>query len=134
MANITIGNVAELTGVSRQTIRHYEKEGLLPEPDRTPSNYRVYTSDVIDRLIFIVHLKNWGFSLEEIRDLLVLQDGASDRAEARRIARENLEKIDRQKHRLERVGKVLSEALANLDGHGDMKEGVPLVETVANAA
>ena len=74
MIRMTIGQVAKLTGVSIETIRYYEKEGLITEPERSPSGYRQYPEETIKRVLFIQRAKEVGFTLKEINDLLTLQN------------------------------------------------------------
>ena len=93
MKTFNIGELSEKSGVASHAIRFYERENLMPEPARTQSNYRRYPEDAIARLQFIIHAKQWGFTLDEIRELLMLQDANGDRAEAKRIAKKQLEKI-----------------------------------------
>lgn len=69
----SIGKLAQQAQVNIDTIRFYERRGLLPEPARRASGYRVYNADTVDRLRFIVHGKELGFSLAEISDLLTLK-------------------------------------------------------------
>ncbi len=73
MESFTIGQVARRAEVGVQTIRYYEREGLLPEPARRPSGYRVYPEGVVRRLLFIRRAKELGFSLREIKELLALR-------------------------------------------------------------
>lgn len=73
LGSFSIGQLSKQTDVSIDTIRFYERRGLLPEPERKPSGYRVYNSETVDRLRFIVHGKELGFSLVEISDLLTLK-------------------------------------------------------------
>ena len=72
-----IGELSTTTGVPIDTIRHYEREGLLPEPARSESNYRHYTAEHAQRLSFIRHCRNLDMTLEEIRALLRLRDAPS---------------------------------------------------------
>lgn len=72
MKLMQIGEIAKLSGVGIETIRFYEREGLLPEPERRPSGYRVYDGSCIERLEYIRRAKELGFALGEIRDLLEL--------------------------------------------------------------
>lgn len=65
-----IGELSEKTSCSVLTIRFYEKEGLIPQPDRTQGNYRLYTEDYIDRLKFIVNCRSLNMNLIEIKKLL----------------------------------------------------------------
>lgn len=86
MKTFSIGELSQHSGVASQAIRYYEKEKLMPPPQRKPSNYRRYPEDALARLQFIVHAKQWGFTLDEIRELLMLQDANGDRSQAKRIA------------------------------------------------
>lgn len=68
--NYKIGEVAKRTGVGIETLRFYEKSGLLDRPSRTASGYRVYDASIIDRLAFIKKAQVLGFTLDEIRELI----------------------------------------------------------------
>lgn len=70
---LTIGSLASRSGVNVQTVRYYERRGLLPEPPRTDSGYRQYPPDAVRRIRFIKHAQALGFTLEEIGDLLALR-------------------------------------------------------------
>lgn len=74
MQAFTIGHVARSTGCKVQTIRYYEEIGLLPPPDRSAGNQRLYTRAQVDRLAFIRHARDLGFSIEAIRELLQMAD------------------------------------------------------------
>ena len=71
---VKIGKLAKMTGCEVVTIRYYEKEGLLKEPERTEGNYRVYGEDAQERLRFIRHCRQHGMKLSEIRELLAFSD------------------------------------------------------------
>lgn len=71
---LTIGKLGEAAGVKVPTIRYYEQIGLLPEPDRSAGNQRLYGQSALDRLAFIRHARELGFPLDAIRDLLSLSD------------------------------------------------------------
>ena len=97
----SIGALARETGVKVPTIRFYEAVGLLPEPERTASNRRIYGSDAARRLNFIRHARELGFELSAIRQLLALADDPQRPcAEVDAIAREHLGEIDSRIHRL----------------------------------
>lgn len=99
---LTIGRVAEATGCKVQTIRYYERIGVLPPPDRSAGNQRIYDPAHIDRLIFIRHARDLGFSLDGIRQLLSLADEpqqSCDAADA--IARGQLDQVERRILRLQ---------------------------------
>src|SRR5260370_13509878 len=73
MKSLTIGRLAKQAGVNLETVRFYERRGLLPKPPRTASGYRVFPADAARRLRFIKRAQELGFSLKEIRDLLSLR-------------------------------------------------------------
>ena len=131
MQTLSIGELAERSGVASQAIRFYEQEKLMPPPRRTGANYRRYPLEAVDRLQFIVHAKQWGFTLQEIRELLMLQDANGDRAQAKRIAGEKLHKVREQIKHLTRIEAVLSKTLGECAGEGPMQEGCPIVEAIA---
>jgi MerR family mercuric resistance operon transcriptional regulator len=81
MQTLTIGKVAHQAGVGVETVRFYEREGLIVEPVRSGSGYRQYPEETVSRIRFIRHAKELGFSLREIRELLSLRV-ASDRSTA----------------------------------------------------
>ena len=70
---LTISRLARLGGVNLETIRYYEREGLLPRPPRTRAGYRIFPTDAARRLRFIKRAQQLGFSLTEIRDLFTLR-------------------------------------------------------------
>ena len=72
MAGLSIGQVGGATGTKVETIRYYERIGLLPKPDRTNGNYRSYASEHVHRLAFIRRARELGFSIEDVRELLDL--------------------------------------------------------------
>jgi DNA-binding transcriptional MerR regulator len=69
-----IGDVAERTGLSLRTIRHYEEVGLLPETQRSTGGFRLYTEDAVSRLMLIKRMKPLDFSLDEMRDLIEVRE------------------------------------------------------------
>ena len=70
-----IGEVAGRSGVPRKTLRFWEDEGLIPNPNRTPSGYRVYDAEIVDRIAFIRTAQGAGLTLDQIREVLVVGDG-----------------------------------------------------------
>ncbi len=81
-ASFTIGYLARETGCKVQTIRYYEQAGLMPEPKRSLNNQRLYGTAQLQRLHFIRHARNLGFSQDEIRELLRLADHPEQPCEA----------------------------------------------------
>ena len=90
-----IGELSRATGTNIETIRYYERIGLLPAPDRTAANYRSYGDAHRARLSFVRHSRDLGFTIEEIRSLLDLSDDpARECSEADRIATAHLEQVE----------------------------------------
>lgn len=92
-----IGEIANRIGLKIETIRFYEAEGLIAPPDRTGSNYRIYTRAHLDRLSFIKRSRDLGFTLDQVRDLLRLaddRDGSCVEVDA--IAGHHVAEIDRK--------------------------------------
>lgn len=105
---LSIGTLAKRTGTKVQTIRYYEQIGLLPEPGRTDGGQRRYGEDDLDRLAFIRHARQLGFTLQAIRELLDLSDNpARSCAEVDRIAHRQLKEVEARIARLEALRKEL---------------------------
>lgn len=99
---LSIGVLAKRTGTKVQTVRYYEQIGLLPEPDRTEGGQRRYGELDVDRLAFIRHARQLGFTLDAIRELLDLSDTPDHScAEVDRIAQGQLIDVERRLARLE---------------------------------
>lgn len=91
---LTIGRLAELGGVNLETVRYYERRGLLPKPPRTEAGYRQFPPDTAQRLRFIKRAQELGFSLEEIRDLLALRVERGNCADVRARAQAKIADIE----------------------------------------
>lgn len=128
---LTIGRLARSAGVGVETIRFYEREGLLPEPARTASGYRQYPRDTVDRLGFIRRAKRLGFSLGEIRELLALAHADGERARVKALAERKLAVIERRIEELARMRAALAELTQQCSGHGPV-EGCPIIEALAD--
>ena len=110
---LKIGQLAGRCGVSTDTIRFYEREGLLPPPRRTPSQYRVYSREDEARLLFIRQAQAIGLTLDGVRELL-RQEQLRTPGECRRVAallRERIEAIDRRLAELRTFRRQLAESL-----------------------
>ncbi len=96
-STLTIGHLARQTGTKVETIRFYEKSGLLPQPSRTEGNYRAYEQDHLNRLSFIRRARDLGFSLDQIREFLKLADDRSQSCAAvDAIAKEHRKEVERK--------------------------------------
>ena len=129
MKGIQRAELARRTGCNLETVRYYEKVGLLPEPPRTASGYRSYDSTHERRLRFVLRARELGFSLDEIRELLRLVD-ERDRpcAEARDVAAVHLADVRAKIADLKRMERVLEDVVAQC-GDGTLPE-CPLIETL----
>lgn len=130
MKIIGIGELARRSGIGKETIRFYERELLLPSPQRTASNYRCYPPEVVTRLQFIRRAKALGFTLDEIRELLSLQDANGDRAQAKQLADHKLKQVRARIDELIRMEAALSAMHARCSGVGAV-QGCPIIETLA---
>ena len=109
---LAIGTLAKRTGTKVQTIRYYEQIGLLPEPGRTEGGQRRYGDDDLDRLAFIRHARQLGFTLEAIRELLELSDNPGKScADVDRIAHRQLKEVEARIARLEALRAELKRML-----------------------
>lgn len=100
----SIGALSRQTGVKVPTIRYYEQTGLLSPPERTEGNQRRYTEKEAERLGFIKHARDLGFSIEAIRDLIELSDHPDTPCvQASRIAREQLDRVRDRIRKLRRL-------------------------------
>jgi len=130
-AKLTIGRIARLAEVGVDTIRFYERRGLLPEPVRTAAGYRLYSTDTVNRLHFIRRAKALGFSLEEITTLLDLQDNGGPKAKVKAITQRKLEGINAKIDDLERMRDVLNDLNKQCSGKGDVC-GCPIIDVLSD--
>ena len=127
---MSIGKLASVTQVSTNTLRYYEREGLLPRPRRGASGYREYDGNAVDRVHFILRAKELGFSLEEIADLLDLSvDAESGVAGVRVRASRRLAEIETQIAYLEGIRARLASLVAACPGCGPL-EGCPILSAI----
>jgi MerR family transcriptional regulator, copper efflux regulator len=117
---IKIGEVSKLSGIGIETLRFYEKSGLLDRPHRTGSGYRLYDSEVLERLAFIKRAQVLGFSLDEIKRIIAeKRAGQSPCAEVREIVRQRLVELDERLAQMRRYRKELAQALGEWEKAGD---------------
>ncbi len=122
-AVITISRAARQAGVGVETIRFYERRGLIKQPAR-PRNggYRVYDDDVVERIRFIRQAQELGFSLREVSELLSLRaDPAADCGDVRAQAVTKREEVDRKIERLQQIRAALDELIASCPGGGVLR-------------
>lgn len=121
------GKLASSIGCNSETIRYYEKIGLLPEPDRTESGHRLYSSDDQKRLRFILRGRELGFSIEELRDFLGLVDTNDYTcADILTVTTKHIAMIDAKISDLTRIKSSLDETVSRCSG-GDVPE-CPIID------
>jgi Hg(II)-responsive transcriptional regulator len=126
-----IGELAERAGVNVQTVRYYERRGLLPEPCRTSSGYRSYTDRTLDRLRFIRRAQELGFTLSEIEELLVLRlDPHTTAAAVKARAESKIADVDRRIHDLQRIKHALTHLAGRCRGGRGPAGDCPLLEAL----
>ena len=108
---LTIGRLAKVAGVNIETIRYYQRRGLVEEPLKPAGGYRRYSSSTVSRVRFIKRAQHLGFTLEEITELLRLEDGQSCR-ETRLLAEQKLAAIERRIADLTRMRGMLKDLIA----------------------
>lgn len=119
MEPLTTQEVARRAGVNVQTIRYYERRGLLPDPPRRPSGYRVFGEDHVARIRFIKRAQDLGFTLAEIEELLALRAAPGARSEeVRRRTEDKIAEVDRKLADLQQIRHTLVDLAAACDGHG----------------
>jgi MerR family copper efflux transcriptional regulator len=129
-ASLTIGQLAKEAGVGIETIRFYEKEGLLEEPLRRTSGYREYSQEAVKRLLFIRRAKLLGFSLKEIQELLVLLGTPSTTCrEIKEQAKTKVVSIEAKIKDLEQLKAALVELTGACSGSGPL-ELCPILEAL----
>lgn len=133
MSVLTVSQVAKQGGVNLQTVRYYERQGLLTPTSRTESGYRIYQKDAIRRLRFIKRAQELGFSLSEIKELLSLRvDAHTTSADIRVRAKAKLADIEQKINHLEAIHASLARLIKGCQGCGPAAE-CPILENLDRA-
>ena len=125
---LTIGRLAKAAGVNVETIRYYQREGLLAEPEKPLQGYRVYPPETVARLHFIKRAKELGFTLREIRELLALGDGHCH--EVQLLAQEKAGQIEARLRDLEAMLSALRDLLSRCGSEGEGATHCGLVDAL----
>lgn len=126
----TIGRIAAAAGVGVETVRFYEREGLLVKPERSNGGYRQYRADDVRRIQFIQRAKDLGFSLKEIGELLELRlDPGTSCADVKSKAEAKLASIDEKLKALQRMRRTLTALAATCSGQGST-DACPILESL----
>jgi MerR family mercuric resistance operon transcriptional regulator len=125
--DLTIGKLAERAGVNVETIRYYQRRGLLDEPKKPLGGYRRYPSDTVKRVRFIKRAQGLGFTLEEVAGLLRL-DAAGACAETRELAAHKLALIEVKLSELGAMREGLAALIAKCDNGGN--RACPIIQVL----
>ncbi|KIC31480.1 MerR family transcriptional regulator [Leisingera sp. ANG-S5] len=129
--SLTRGELAKATGCNLETIRYYEKTGIMPDPPRTAAGHRIYGQSHIQRLRFILRARELGFAIDEIKGLLGLVDGGTQTCgEVKALTERHLSDVRRKIEDLRRIEKVLAATAGQCSGE-DVPE-CPVLEALAS--
>ena len=133
MDNLTISKTARRAGVGVETIRFYERKGLIEQPLKPrDGGYRTYSNEIVKKIRFIRHAQELGFSLREIEELLNLRaDPRSDCADVRERASEKLQEVERKIAHLQKMGSALNKVIAACPSQGAL-DGCSIIEAMEN--
>ncbi|MGH8476617.1 MAG: MerR family transcriptional regulator [Methylococcales bacterium] len=125
---LTINSVAKKSGLGIETIRYYQRIGLVEKPEKPKSGYRIYSEDIIARLLFIQRAKGLGFSLTEIATLMALGDGRCD--ETKELAVHKLEVIKTKLHDLQAMANTLEKLIESCESNST-HPGCPIISVIS---
>ena len=126
---LTIGRLAKAAGVNVETIRYYQRRGLVDEPSKPLGGYRRYAPSAVSRVRFIKRAQQLGFTLDEVTGLLRLEDGRSCR-ETRLLAEHKLAVIEQRIADLTRMRRMLRGLIAAC-GAGQRPRSCPIIATLS---
>ncbi|HHC73122.1 MAG TPA: Hg(II)-responsive transcriptional regulator [Thiotrichales bacterium] len=126
---LTIGRLARAAGVHVETVRYYQRQGLLEEPPKPREGYRLYPAGAVDRIRFIKRAQALGFRLAEIRELLELEEGSCQDVRQRAVAK--CRQIERQIADLQAIHAVLQELVEACGEQTTGRGTCPIIATLA---
>lgn len=130
---VSIGQAAELSGISAKMVRHYESLGLLPRVARTDSGYRQYSEADVHTLRFIKRSRDLGFSMAEIAELVALwQNRRRASASVKRIAQQHVADLAQRIEAMQAMQRTLNQLLHHC--HGDERPECPILDDLAHHA
>lgn len=128
---LTRGQVARRSGVGAETVRFYERRGLIEKPPRTASGYRQFPQEVVPRIRFIKRAQQLGFSLREIKELLALRvDSRTTCAEVRQRTQTKIADIEERIRELQRMKRALVRLVAACQRGGGPVSQCPILESL----
>ena len=131
MTGLTTSKLAKAAGVNVETLRYYERRGLLPEPPRRDSGYRMYPPENVERLRFIKGAQELGFTLDEISQLLTLRvDEEATAGDIRRQSQEKVAQIDAKIAALQHMRDALTNLIGQCHGEGPTSD-CPILDALS---
>lgn len=125
---LTINVVAKKSGVGVETIRYYQRIGLIDKPEKPLSGYRIYSEGIVTRLVFIQRAKELGFSLVDCANLLALGDGRC--TETKELAAHKLEVIKSKLHDLQAIASTLEKLIQSCESNS-AHQGCPIIAAIS---
>lgn len=133
MRTLTIGQLASTAKVNVQTVRYYERRGLIPDPPRRESGYRKYPQDTAARIDFIKRAKVLGFSLAEISELLAMRAGSDATCgDVKKRAQAKVADIEEKIRDLQRMKEALGDLISACEGRGSTSE-CPILDALSRS-
>jgi MerR family mercuric resistance operon transcriptional regulator len=130
MDGLSISQVAKRGGVNIQTVRYYERQGLLAPTSRTEAAYRIFSAESVRRIRFIKRAQELGFSLKEIKELLSLRiDAHTTQADIRKRTRAKIADVEQKILHLQAIHASLLRMAENCSGCGSLKD-CPILESL----
>ncbi|WP_377895828.1 Hg(II)-responsive transcriptional regulator [Alteromonas sp. R78001] len=124
----TIGKIAKLIGVNKETIRFYERNGLISQPQKPSEGYRVYPKETVDRIRFIKRAQELGFTLKEIESLLSLNSECCSKVEE--LAKQKLASVQSKLDDLKKLENVLSKSITLCQKNAD-NSACPIINALS---
>ena len=131
MSDLTVGKLAKEVGINLETVRYYETIGLMPNPNRRDSGYRIYSERDLKRLLFIKRAKELGFTLKEIQELFEIKvETKSTCGDVKHIAEHKIIDVEQKIKDLQKIKRVLKKLVAQCICEEVSTDECPILETI----
>ncbi|MFC4324252.1 MerR family transcriptional regulator [Litchfieldia salsa] len=130
MEGLTISKVAKQSNINLETVRYYEKRGLIPEPPRSESGYRIYSTDIVDRIKFIKRAQELGFTLNEIEELLLISEGGHNALTVKNFTTEKIKEVNEKINDLIQIKNTLEDLLRDCPADGTPTSKCPIIQAL----
>jgi Hg(II)-responsive transcriptional regulator len=133
LKGLSISKVAKKANINLETVRYYEKRGLIPEPPRTETGYRIYSGEYVDRIKFIKRAQELGFTLGEILELLKISEGGHDAQTVKEFTSKKIREITGKINDLQRIKGTLQKLSDECPGPGIPSNECPIIQDLTNS-